>query len=107
MFGMNKISTKVDHFAAFKKVVDTAISTATDAHVGSRVIIQYLQERAKWLDDATYVSPMSEAATLPRMYGEDGKLDDYVRQAEEARVAREKLRQLQEDQANAGRKRIR
>lgn len=104
MFGMKQpINTKIDHQATFRRSIDLAINAAKDAHVSNRAIISYLRSRAQALEDAAYAGPY----TPPRMYGQDGKLIDYAKQAEEARAAREKLRQEQEDRANKGRVRIR
>jgi cold shock protein len=87
MFGMKPFNTKVDHVAAFKKIIDMAISEARDAHVGSSAIAAYLRSHAKMLDDQAYQGQY----VPPRMYdASTGKLIDYAKQAEDARAERQR-----------------
>jgi hypothetical protein len=49
-------------------------------------VTSYLRHRATQIEDQNYRGQY----TPPRMYGQDGKLIDYVKQAEEARATRQR-----------------
>jgi hypothetical protein len=88
MFG--KINTKTDHAAAFRRSIDLAITAGKDANIGTRVIASYLQERAKAIEDAAYMSPSSSANTIPRMVDGYGKPIDMAKQIEDAQRERQR-----------------
>jgi hypothetical protein len=91
MFGIgSKISAKIDHVAAFKRVVDMAISEARDAHVGSREIVGYLRSRAQALEDQAYAGPY----TQPKHYDGHGRPIDMAAKIQAAE--RERQRRIDE-----------
>jgi hypothetical protein len=54
-------NTQIDHLANFKKVVDLAITEATESGVRDHEIIKHLRKRADGLIAPTqWVSPMSD-----------------------------------------------
>jgi hypothetical protein len=78
---------RVDHFAAFKKVIYMAITEARDAHITNDVIAGYLQSRAKWLEDVSYTG----AYKPPRRYdATTGQLVDYAKMADDAQRERQR-----------------
>jgi hypothetical protein len=84
MFG--KItSNKADPVATFRRAIDAAISSATHG-ISTAEVTSYLRHCAQQIEDRNYRGQY----TPPRMYGQDGELIDYVKQAEEARAARQK-----------------
>jgi hypothetical protein len=103
MFGLPKIVTKADPFAELTRSVDAAIAIALLGGVSRKRIVDLLEGLAK-RHQPEYRHP---SADFPRHVDGHGKLINYPLQAEQGRLAREQLRQQQENDANAGRKRIR
>jgi hypothetical protein len=79
------INTKADPVTAFRRSIDAAIGAATHG-ISTAEVTSYLRHCATQIEDRNYRG----AYVPPRMYGQDGKLIDYVKQADEARAARQK-----------------
>jgi hypothetical protein len=82
MFG----SKTKDPVTTFRRAIDAAISAA-DRGISTAEVTSYLRHSANRIEDRNYRGQY----TPPRMYdGSTSKLIDYVKQADEARAAREK-----------------
>ena len=81
-------TTKVSPLDDFKRVINHATSEAMDAHVGSRAIVAHLRSQATWLENRSYVSPSSAAATTPKSCDQWGRPIDLAGEVEAARAAR-------------------
>ena len=79
------ITTKADPVTTFRRAIDAAISAA-DRGISTAEVTSYLRHRAQQIEDRNYRG----ANVPPPMYGQDGKLIDYVKQADEARAARQR-----------------
>jgi hypothetical protein len=79
------INTKADPVTTFRRAIDKALSAATHG-ISTAEVTSYLRHCANQIEDRNYRGQY----TPPRMYDQNGKLIDYVKQAEEARAARQK-----------------
>jgi hypothetical protein len=83
MFGSK--SKSLSPVETFRRGIDAVIAAA-DRGVSTAEVVGYLRSRATAIEDRNYRGQY----TPPRMYGQDGKLIDYVKQADEARAARQR-----------------
>jgi hypothetical protein len=85
MFMSETIINTKDPVTIFRRSIDKAISDATHG-ISTAEVTSYLRSRAQQIEDRNYRGRY----TPPRMYDQNGKLIDYVKQADEARAARQR-----------------
>jgi hypothetical protein len=85
-------TNKADPVTAFRKAINAAI-TAADRGVSTSEMVGYLRSRATALEDQNYRGQY----VPPRMYDQNGKLIDYVKQAEEAQAARAERQRIADE----------